>query len=375
MEPANTEPNPPANGATTQEPNPPANGATTQEPNPPANGATANSTKPKRITKEQASNCFKFFDDHSFHRGSTLPRVGGMNDFDNLLKSSHISRDQAVRQFHNWKKHKYEHWGETYNNDPNELKELLEGHMPVEKTEFLQDLLKMMSPVKEGKLEKELTYWNRAGYLHRFHEIHHLLLEDPFKSIVLSIIDQYVSIGVDTFPEQAKLLKSAETKFYRAKTSMVEDKLGEFLKAVESFDFPEVLKDFKTLPKLKWRLFYYDLEEKIYYQWCRASFVDGLPPIKIKFENHVSEYALDMLYYTAGFVLQGVHKSGKRMPETRAIRTALYLKHSIGSQAADTAGLPTGITKVSLVNPLGWLLNEIFHICFVVVCRQERRRS
>ncbi len=91
MEPdANTEPNPPSN----------------QEPNPPANGATTNSTKPKRITNDQASDCFIFFNDHN---GSTLPRVGGLRNFDDLLKSSHINRDQAVRQFQNCKKLKYEH--------------------------------------------------------------------------------------------------------------------------------------------------------------------------------------------------------------------------------------------------------------------------
>jgi hypothetical protein len=91
----------------------------------------------------------------------------------------------------------------------------------------------------------------------------------------------------------------------------------------------------------------------------------------------VSDYALGILYYTAGCVLQGVNKSAKRMLETTVIRLAMYVKHSIGFQAAETAGLPTDITKVSLANPLPCPLNEIFLICFAVPngCRQERRSS
>jgi hypothetical protein len=195
-----------------------------------------------------------------------------MKDFDDLLKSNQISRNQDVRQFSNWKKHKFQFWGESYKNDPNEVRKLLEGHMPLEKTEFLQALLEKMSPVPT----KKPTYWNHVACRLQFDKIYHLLLDDPFKSIILSILDQYVSIGVDTLPEQAKLLKSAESKFFHKKTSMVEEKIVEFLNAVESFDFPEALQDFKTLEERRWLIFFYDLEEKIYYQWCRASFVGDL---------------------------------------------------------------------------------------------------
>jgi hypothetical protein len=60
-------------------------------------------------------------------------------------------------------------------------------------------------------------------------------IERPFQvNDSLHVLVQHISIGAHTYTEQAKLLKSAASNIYCKKTSMVKDKLGEFLKAVKS---------------------------------------------------------------------------------------------------------------------------------------------
>ena len=83
---------------------------------------------------------------------------------------------------------------------------------------------------------------------------------------------------------------------------MVDKTCTTFCDEIQKFDFPAELDLCRNLEMRDWRLlFFHQIEDKMYFKWCRESFIDGLPPISIDLKNNVSNYALELIYYTAGW--------------------------------------------------------------------------
>ena len=107
-------------------------------------------------------------------------------------------------------------------------------------------------------------------------------------------------------------------------------------------------RDWDTFKKQIWRLFFYQIEEKMHFKWWRMNFIDGLmpPAVSIVTQKNVSKYSLDILYYTAGCLLSKIGKSVIRNPGRKDISNFVAEYHSINVIEAEHAKLPVDLTKV-----------------------------
>ena len=107
------------------------------------------SKKSKRIliTKRQKEACFEFFIKHEFSKGAKLP-IGKTSDlaiaFNNFLSTEDLKREQVRKQLLSWKNKKYKFHDCIFKKTPHEIQEIIHSHMPVEKSEFITDVIEKM---------------------------------------------------------------------------------------------------------------------------------------------------------------------------------------------------------------------------------------
>ena len=143
--------------------------------------------KRKRIgPAEQKIACFGFFDVEGYNRNTKLPTAGGgplSQPFNTFLDQWTLTRKQVKTQFVNWKKEKYEFYGEIYEKDPTKLRVFIESHMSVESAEFIDDVTNQMVIDRTKEIPKWFTM---ATEQHSFYNIVlPQMTTNPFKSIFL----------------------------------------------------------------------------------------------------------------------------------------------------------------------------------------------
>ena len=88
-----------------------------------------------RITSEQKTKLWKFFDDNGFKRGTRFPKENGNKKLDEFLKEISLDklgtdyRKKASRQLFNWKKARFEYAGSTFNFTEEQAYALVCSHM------------------------------------------------------------------------------------------------------------------------------------------------------------------------------------------------------------------------------------------------------
>ena len=309
--------------------------------------------KSTKITKKQKDLCFKFFDEQKYSRNENLPTGQHNKVFLDFLKNNNLNRDQAKRQLDNWKDIKYDYYGQIITSNADERREIMLSHLPDDPSDFLKTVLGKMAATNDG-VSKENNWYNEAAKKHPYIDKHLTnMMVEPFKDIFLSILERYVEIAVSVFPEQAKNCGNIDMTFYNEKETMVHKIFDDkFYEKVQLFDDDLNLENIGDTKKERdrfrmWKVLYIQIEEKMYYDWCRTSCIDELPPIKIVLDDSISKYSENTLYYTAGCILKGIGKAIK--VKTRAI--SLFVSsphaHSIGVERAEHDGLPFQLTQVS----------------------------
>ena len=305
--------------------------------------------KTKRIQENQKTACFEFFEVKGYNRNTKLPTGGPQFQLlQTFLKQWELTRQQVKTQFGNWKE-KYEFYGEIYETDSTKLREYIASNTSVESAEFIYDVTNemMRDPTKD------LPQWfTMAAEEHSFYnEVLPQMTTDPFKSIFCGILDKYIDIATETFPAQAKFCNAADLKFFKKRKEMAKAVFDGFYNLIDTFD--ELLikeytndRDWGTFKKQTWRLFFYQIEEKMYFKWCRTNVIDGLPPVSIVNKKIVCDYSLGILYYTAGCLLRKIGKSAIRNPGRKDISNFVAEYHSINVIEAEHAKLPVDLTKV-----------------------------
>ncbi|KAL3927060.1 MAG: hypothetical protein SGBAC_013237 [Bacillariaceae sp.] len=174
---------------------------------------------------------------------------------------------------------------------------------------------------------------------------------NPFFPILSNFLNGYVNILVEVMSTLAKLCNDAEEQFYDERLTLKDEKTKEFLKAIESFEFPERLVKLKNeFGKILWSTLFHDLETKLHYCWCQTHFGVGLPSIEIAQECVIIDMALELVYFTAGVVLQKIGKSANAIFKSkREINTYVHTIHAITLAKAHASGLPTGKCENSTV--------------------------
>ena len=311
--------------------------------------------KSTKITKKQKDLCFKFFDEQKYSRNENLPTGQHNKVFLDFLQNNNLNRDQVKRQLDNWKDIKYDYYGQIITSNADERREIMLSHLPDDPSDFLKTVLGKMAATNDG-VSKEDNWYNAAAKKHPYIDKHLTnMMVEPFKDIFLSILDRYVEIAVSVFPEQAKNCGNTDMMFYNEKETMVHKTFDDkFYEKVQLFDDDLNLENIDDTKKEQrerfrmWKVLYIQIEEKMYYDWCRTSCIDELPPIKIVLDDSISsKYSENTLYYTAGCILKGIGKAVK--VKTRAI--SLFVSsphaHSIGVERAEHDGLPFRLTQVS----------------------------
>ena len=312
--------------------------------------------KTKRITQEQKDACFKFFKETKYNRNSKLPTGGTTSNsmLLNFLETNGISRGQMRTQLNNWKKKKYEFYGEVYETDPVKVRQLIASHLPDDPSDFLDNVLRKMIATKDTS-SKDMWFAIAAKKHEYFNQVLPKMNLEPFKSIFLGILDKYIDIATNVFPKQAKLCCNSDMDFYETKMNMVKDEFEKFHNAIKVYDgkldldecHDEKIKERKR--EKKWKMMYAQIEEKLYYEWCLSSYIDDLPPISIVInEGNINKYSCEILYYTAGCVLNKIDQKANRKKETKTKDVCGFLSflHSIDASEAEEYKLPYKLTKV-----------------------------
>jgi len=147
-------------------------------------------TTTKRIVQRQKTACSDFFNEQGYNRNTKLPTGGSSQHFNTFLDLWTLNRKQVKTQFINWKKEKYEFYGEVYENDPTRLRAFIESHMSIESAEFIGDITNQMM----ADPTKEIPKWfTMVSEQHSFYNIVlPQMTADPFRSIFVDILDQYI---------------------------------------------------------------------------------------------------------------------------------------------------------------------------------------
>ena len=310
--------------------------------------------KSTKITKKQKDLCFKFFAEQKYSRNENLPTGQHNKVFLDFLKNNNLNRDQAKRQLDNWKDIKYDYYGQIITSNADERREIMLSHLPDDPSDFLKTVLGKMAATNDGVL-KENNWYNAAAKKHPYIDKHLTnMMVGPFKDIFLSILDRYVEIAVSVFPEQAKNCGNTDMTFYNEKETMVHKTFDDkFYEKVQLFDDDLNLENIGDTKKEQrerfrmWKVLYIQIEEKMYYDWCRTSCIDELPPIKIVLDDSISKYSENTLYYTAGCILKGIGKAIKVKTRAISLFVSSPYAHSIGVERAEHDGLPFRLTQVS----------------------------
>ena len=103
-------------------------------------------------------------------------------------------------QLKNWKRNKYEYYGEVYETDPIKAWQLISSHLPDDHSVFLNNVIEKMTKTPTSK-NKKPSWFAEAATLHQYiKEMLPKMMDDPFKSIFVDILNMYVDIGVSVFP-------------------------------------------------------------------------------------------------------------------------------------------------------------------------------
>ena len=312
--------------------------------------------KKKRITKKQIDACLKYFDEANFNRNKNLPTGGSDNNFVflNFLKDNELTRDQVKTQLKNWKRRKYEYFGEVYEDDPVKVRETISSHLHDEPFVFLKNVIDKMVDTPTCKKDKSSVYALPASEHPYIKDILLDMAEGPFKNIFLDILEKYVDIGVEVFPQQAKNCDTADQTFYLKKQKMVEDQFGLFYTEIKVFDNVLNLDDTWDESKKErerrkmWKRLYKQIEEKMFTDWCHTSYTDELPPIVIVLSGNINTHSFEVLYYTAGCILKKIGLTKKK--DTKSISIVVCNSNSlVNFSTAKANGLPFELTKVRLL--------------------------
>ena len=312
--------------------------------------------KKKRITKKQIDACFKYFDEANFNRNKNLPTGGLDNNFVflNFLKDNELTRDQVKTQLKNWKRRKYEYFGEVYEDDPKKARETISSHLHDEPFVFLKNVIDKMVDTPTCKKDKPSVYALPASEHPYIKDILPDMAEGPFKNIFLDILEKYVDIGVEVFPQQAKNCDTADQTFYIKKQEMVEHRFGLFYTEIKVFDNVLNLDDTWDESKKErerrkmWKRLYKQIEEKMFTDWCHTSYTDELPPIVIVLSGNINTHSFEVLYYTAGCILKKIGLTKKK--DTKSISIVVCNSNSlVDFSTAKANGLPFELTKVRLL--------------------------
>ena len=314
--------------------------------------ATGQTNTRKRINKDQIAACFNFFKQNGYTRNKKIPR-GTMKADSSLLKfilEHNLTRDQMKTQLNNYKKKEFEYYGEVYECDPEEARRIISSHLPDEPFDFLKCVINKMIKIPTDAKMKTSPFAVAASVHKYIKDTLPMMMKDPFKTVFLDIIEQYIEIGVEVFPEQAKNCDTSDATFYDKKQKMVTDKFVAFYNDIQEYD--DVLNLDATLNdegkerqrKKCWLRLYLQVEEKLFTEWCHTSYTDELPPIAIVLEGNINRHSFEVIYYTAGIILKKIGATKRK--ETKIISLFLFTDNKILLQTAEDEGLACGLTKV-----------------------------
>jgi hypothetical protein len=161
------------------------------------------------------------------------------------------------------------------------------------------------------------------------------------KGVLYSIIDSYVTIASKVFPEKASLVSKTESKFYFKKRAFVLSKCTDFLEKMKE---DNVRNEVETM---ELKVIYFDIEQKIYYWWCHMGYLEQRPQVEIVVDvGRVGEYTKPVVYYISGWLLSLLNGTAqKRFPALKKVLKAYYLWHTLTSDEAEAADLPTEMLR------------------------------
>ena len=304
----------------------------------------------KRISNEDKEDCYKFFETHNFHINSKLPRAGTQRatDLQIFMGEKGLSKSQITLQLKNWKFRKFHFGGESFETDPEKLREQVTANMPTANDEFIKD------EVIESMLNKEDKVAGLSACLNPetlpFYKFMQSEDGSSFVQLLSDILDKYVDYLVEAIPSKARLCKKGEEIFQKRRYALKYTEKSRFLEMVNSFEFPtkelRILK--KDFGEKRWSFLFLDLETKLHHHWSRTRFLADRKPIQIATECVVSKFALGMVYFTAGVLLRKIgNPKNTKIKNRQKISEAVFQKHSIGQFHAKQAGLPIHTCVVS----------------------------
>ena len=265
--------------------------------------------KVERITNYQKQALFNFFTNNNFGINTILPKQGGNKELDDLLTRLEITdRSKARRQLLNWKAEKKEYKGVVIPIDNSKMKDELEIHIGMDKSEFVKSVLRNMMDKEEDAIVSMYCQQEKGKALIKD------LLEDRCSSVItglVSVLDEYSKLCISCFPQIAKMVDEASFRFHQERTRAVSEQwFAPFYRSVlNNIDsFCESVKKFNAGD---WKTAFTMIELALHYKWAASSGEHDLPPIRVTPANGepfslVHKLSLPILAYCGGWIIAGL---------------------------------------------------------------------
>jgi hypothetical protein len=311
-----------------------------------------------RITGEAKKEFHEYFDKVNWTRNRKLPGNGRLPELDQIITKYGLKREQASRQLLNWKKKRYEFAGRVFSLDTDIIREIVDDHMTMEPFDFVMSAIEDMMPPNEKKSTRKKDEFSQL-FCETFGdqeqgeapslgpEVLTLFInpELDFVDYFTTIPKGYSDLAVKCFPKTATMVDDAEFDFTLERRRNTYGGWWE--------DFYEIVEESRrtgympvaceSLSKIDWRTPFLRVEEQLYFQWSTQNYEANMPPIKIALEAEVHEYSKGVLYYTAGWIVSGLHEAAGIAAKKKRYFRKLAVLHSLTKSDAETQELPTSV--------------------------------
>lgn len=296
-----------------------------------------------RISKEARDALAKAFDNANIGENQKFQHI--INAEVNAIISSHgLSVGQAKRQFKNWRSIKFHHGGVVCTMNASEIKAVVESHLSTRDAKmFVKETLLGMIP---GTSENENQPSSRKAMFDDFASsqddgvdiLESILSNDVLSSVFVKIVENFISIAVDSFAKTAASLPQSEFAFFRNR-----------MEAIDKIFAPEfVVLAQQHVPAIKccWRAVAVSIEDTLFRSWCSLQYQTDKLPVSIPDNgtDRTTRYSRPVVYYVAGWILSDMEKGGGLRSSVKESFEEFAEEHILSKAEADALKLPSGTT-------------------------------
>ena len=324
-----------------------------------------------RISSDAKADLHKYFSDANWPRNKTLPKENADTALDSIIKKYKLKRSQASRQLSRWKGITYENKQVTLILEPEDIEHAIYESMSVDNWEdFVIQFLDDLHDGKDVQGSIDATNYCQSVKYHTpgNRDALSVLSNNYFAAkdciaILADYLTQLTELAGSHFPKTARDLGLSEVKFLVAETELRSGLLQSRWKQQYQWirdQLPTSGAGDKSLDELGFAHFGSFLFQCLYRLWSRMLVEDNGGKVEIPTEDLVGKYALEVVYYVAGWTLQRTSLALGVAEVKKGVYKQFAASHSIEMEEAREANLPSSLVELRRKKKLFFVTESYF---------------